>query len=98
MVGLSITRHGATKYASSGLSAAYKSQVRRQISELLNTELMHLDAELTVHELAKKLACTPGQLFSVLVADFHLDIEDKLPDRHWMLARDLLHDVAGQSG
>jgi len=98
VVALSVKRHGAPKYASSGLSAAQRSQVRRQISELLNAELMHLDAELTVHRLAQKLRCTPGQLFSVLITDFHLDIEDKLPDRHWMLARDLFQDVTPRSG
>ena len=97
VVRLSATRHGAPKYAASGLSAMHRSQIRRQVSELLGSEFVHLDADLTVHDLATRIGCTPSQFYKVLVSEFHAEIDDSLIDQPWIPAKSLLRTVARQS-
>lgn len=97
VVRLSATRHGAPKYATSGLSAQHRYEIRQQVSELLGTECVHLDADLTVHDLATRIGCTPAQFYSVLIAEFHADIDDSLIDQPWIPARNLLRTVARRS-
>lgn len=91
---VSAMRHGQTRYAASGLGTLRKSELRRQISRLLDHELMHLDADLTVHQLADRIGCTPGQFFRVLIADFDVQIEEAMGDQTGMPVRELLRDAA----
>ena len=96
VVSLSAKRHGAPKYASSGLGAAQRLQVRQQIMNLLDHDSLHLNADLTVHQLAELLGCTPGQFFRVLITDFNVPIDETMVDQPWMLAMELLRGAAEQ--
>jgi len=75
VISLSGLRHGQSKYATNGFSAARKSGIRRKIQAMVDTSQLYLDADLTVHELAETIGCTPGQLIALATGNGDTDSE-----------------------
>lgn len=75
VIGLSVLRHGQSKYATKGFSAARKSRLRRKIQGMVNTSQLHLDADLTVRQLAEMIGCTPGELIELAIGSSNTNTE-----------------------
>ena len=65
LIAASAMRHGQSRYATAGYSQARLSKLQRRVVALIEDEDLHLDAGLTVHELAERAGCTPGHLIAL---------------------------------
>lgn len=65
VIRLSASRHGQPRYATAGYSQVRMSVLQRRVVSLIETQDLHLDADLTIHELARMIECTPGQLVAL---------------------------------
>lgn len=64
------------RYAKSGLSLKQMAQVKQQLDELMQTEKLYLQANLTLPELAETLDCTVNHVSQAINASFGVSFFD----------------------
>jgi AraC-like DNA-binding protein len=85
------------RYAKSGLGSLQMAAVKKQLSELMNTDKLYLRADLTLPELAQALDCSVNHLSQAINAGFGVSFFDYLNECRVKDAMHLLREDGNEA-